>query len=252
MTRTGQNLTERQQQVLTFIKDYSRAMGYPPSVREIGKEVGLKSSSTVHSHLNSLEMKGYIRREESAARAIVVLDRSRDANGTGGAGGTGGVDSVDGPDGVYTNGLAAIDSRSTGENDRHPLSATDIARKVVVLPLVGRVAAGSPILATENVEDSFVLPRNLMGDTGSFLLTIHGDSMIEAGINDGDYVVVREQCTANNGDIVVAMLGEEATVKTFYRESDRIRLQPENAALGPIYSRDVRIVGKVIALLRVL
>jgi repressor LexA len=208
-------LTTRQQQVFEFIKSYSSQHGYPPSVRDIGKQVGLKSSSTVHSHLISLENKGYIRRDPSSARAIEII---------------GGLDDVD----------PEINSEYEYQ----------YMQNVVKLPVLGRVAAGEPILADQNIEDSFALPTQVVGDTGSFMLTIHGNSMIEAGINDGDYVVVREQNTATNGDIVVALLGDEATVKTFYREPDRIRLQPQNSTMEPIYSRDVQIVGKVIALLR--
>jgi repressor LexA len=230
-----QTLTGRQRQVLDFIENYSNAHGYPPSVREIGKMVGLKSSSTVHSHLNSLEMKGYIKREAAAARAIVVLDKDGDLL----------VDATKRQPQPDTYDWSGAEN-TTLPNDH------DIASSVVVLPLLGRVAAGEPILATGNIEDSFALPQKLVGDRGSFMLTIHGDSMVEAGINDGDYVVVREQSTADNGDYVVAMIGEDATVKTFYREPNRIRLQPENSAMEPIYLHDVRIVGKVIALLRTL
>ena len=153
--------------MLGFIKDYSVAKGFPPSVREIGTTVGLKSSSTVHAHLNSLESKGYISRQATIARTIVILDKAweeldEDAVADGG-----------------TNSSVGLPS------DR------DIANSVVVLPLLGRVAAGEPILALNNIEDSFVLPQKLVGYSGSFMLTIRGDSMIEAGINDGDYVVVR-------------------------------------------------------------
>jgi len=210
-------LSERQQEILEFLTAFTSQNGYPPSVRDIGAAVGLSSSSTVHSHLNALEDKGYIKRDPSSARAISVISSDRDISSQG----------------------------SSGRNNRLP-------RNVVELPLVGQVAAGIPILADQNIEDSLLLPTQIVGDTGSFMLTVKGDSMIEAGILDGDYVVVKEQPTANNGEIVVALIDDEATVKTFYKEANRIRLQPENHTMEPIYARDVLILGKVIALLRAL
>jgi len=210
-------LSERQQEILDFLTAFTAKNGYPPSVRDIGNAVGLSSSSTVHSHLNALEDKGYIRRDPSSARAISVISRETETS-------------------------------SRGGSDR----ILRLPRNVIELPLVGQVAAGLPTLAEENIEDSMLLPTQIVGDMGSFMLTVKGDSMIEAGILDGDYVVVKEQPTANNGEIVVALIDDEATVKTFYRESDRIRLQPENHTMEPIYARDVMILGKVIALLRTL
>jgi repressor LexA len=207
-------LTKRQDEILRFLRDFTRDNGYPPSVREIGDAVGLSSSSTVHSHLRALENKGYVRRDSSQARALTIID-----------------------------GMDSAENNAPGE-------APDVFREVVALPLVGRVAAGEPILAEQNIEDTFPMPAQVVGDTGSFMLAVHGDSMIDAGILDGDYVVVREQHDATNGDIVVAMLGDGATVKTFYREPDRIRLQPQNPTMSPIYSTDVHIVGKVTALIR--
>ncbi|MDR1422059.1 MAG: transcriptional repressor LexA [Coriobacteriales bacterium] len=207
------DLTERQQAILDFLVESTAKNGYPPSVREIGEAVGLSSSSTVHSHLSSLEAKGFIKRDPSSARALTVV------------------------------GQEASDPAS---------SASDPFRNVVMLPLLGRVAAGEPILAQQNIEETLTLPTQIVGDSSSFLLTVRGESMIEAGILDGDYVVVREQATASNGEIVVALIEDEATVKTFYRESDRIRLQPENPRMDPIYVRDVQILGKVVALLRAL
>lgn len=205
-------LTRRQQQILDFIRAEVHRLGYPPSVREIGEAVGLSSSSTVHSHLAALEAKGLIRRDPSKPRALEVLD-FRD-----------------------------------GEN------AIDYGR-VRAVPVVGQVAAGQPILAAENIEQTLPLPVEFSGDE-TFILRVRGDSMIEAGILNGDFVVVRQQTTANNGEIVVAMVSDEtsgepeATVKTFYREADRIRLQPENSSMEPIYVTDVTIVGKVVALFR--
>ncbi|MDR3307526.1 MAG: transcriptional repressor LexA, partial [Coriobacteriales bacterium] len=207
-------LTNRQQEILDFLRTATAKQGYPPSVREIGNAVGLSSSSTVHSHLQALENKGYIHRDPAAARALVVVDQ------------------------------IVIEESNTLSEER------DLLRNVVALPLVGSVAAGTPILAEQNIEDTYPLPSQLVGDTSSFMLTVKGESMIEAGIFNGDYVVVREQNTANNGDIVVALLEDEATVKTFYREPTRIRLQPENSTMDPIYTTDVLILGKVVALLR--
>jgi repressor LexA len=210
-------LSDRQQHILDFLKEFTLRNGYPPSVREIGEAVGLSSSSTVHSHLGALENKGYIRRDPSSARALTVI--------------------------------ADDDEKSaSAEFEGTPR----LPRNVVELPVVGRVAAGAPILADQNIEESFMLPTQIVGDSSSFLLTVRGESMIEAGILDGDYVVVKEQPTANNGEIVVALIEDEATVKTFYKEPDRIRLQPENNTMEPIYVRDVTILGKVIALLRTL
>jgi repressor LexA len=207
-------LTKRQQEIFDFIKTYSAKYGYPPTVRDIGKAVGLASSSTVHAHLANLEKAGLLRRDPSKPRAIELLDRA-----------IGGV-----------RGTAEAAVRSVvGERG---------------LPLVGQVAAGEPILAEENIEDHVVVPPEAGGESGQFLLRVKGDSMIEAGILEGDLVVVHEQDTAEDGDIVVALVGDEATVKRFYREPDHIRLQPENPTMEPIRTRDVKIMGKVVGLLR--
>jgi repressor LexA len=218
-------LSERQQEILVFLRDFIARNGYPPSVREIGEAVGLSSSSTVHSHLNTLENKGFIKRDPSSARALTILDRDTDT-------------------------AAPVDPTAARRTDAD--APGRLPRNVIALPLVGCVAAGTPTLAEQNIEDSLTLPTQIVGDTGSFLLTVRGESMIEAGILDGDYVVVKEQPTAHNGEIVVALIDDEATVKTFYREPDRIRLQPENQSMQPIYVRNVTILGKVIALLRAL
>ncbi|MDO8885403.1 transcriptional repressor LexA [Candidatus Oleimmundimicrobium sp.] len=202
------SLTKRQQQILDFILAEIHKKGYPPSVRDIGKAVGLSSTSTVHSHLSSLEKKGYLRRDPAKPRAIEVLG-FREAE----------------------IGLPPSKIRS--------------------VPVVGRIAAGTPLLAEENIEDTFPLPADMVKDN-AFILKTKGDSMVGAGIFENDYLVVRQQSTAQNGDIVVALLGEEATVKRFYKEKDRIRLQPENPAMEPIFSQDVIILGKVTALLRLL
>ena len=197
------NLTRRQEEILEFLKDEIRAKGYPPSVREIGAAVGLNSSATVHSHLNSLENKGMIRRDPTKPRAIEILD-----------------------DDFQT----VVDA--------------------VAVPVVGRVTAGAPILAVENIEDYFPMPRQVIRDQEVFILQVRGDSMIEAGILDSDYVIVRKQSAADNGDIVVALLGDEATVKTFYKEKTHVRLQPENSALSPILTQNVKILGRVIGVFR--
>jgi len=199
-------LSDRQRQILDFIRAEIHRRGYPPAVREIGKAVGLSSSSTVHSHLAALEEKGFIRRDPSKPRALEVLDFRDTERG--------------------------IDMGS-----------------VRSVPLVGQVAAGVPLLAAENIEATLPLPAE-MADDETFVLKVKGESMIEAGILDGDYLVVRQQANADNGDVVVAMLDDEATVKRYYREPDRIRLQPENSAMEPIYSRDVTVLGKVISLFR--
>src|SRR5438132_7069015 len=200
------DLTKRQQEIVDFIKRYSAKYGYPPTVRDIGKAVGLASSSTVHAHLSNLEKIGLLRRDPSKPRAIELLDRA--------------VESVRGI------------VRSDG------------------LPLVGAVAAGQPILAEENIEDYVSVPQIAGGAEGGYLLRIRGESMKDAGILEGDFVVVRSQDTAHNGDIVVALLGEEATVKRYFRESDHVRLQPENEAMEPIRSKEVKVLGRVVGLLR--
>lgn len=200
------DLTERQRQVLQFIKDELRQKGYPPSVREIGEAIGLSSSSTVHGHMAKLEEKGYIRRDPTKPRAIEVR----------------------------------------GEVGSMP------AKRTISVPVVGRVTAGLPIYADQNVEDHFPLPIDFVraDEDDLFFLTVQGDSMIEAGILDGDYVLVRRQQHANNGDIVVAMIEDEATVKRFYREHGHIRLQPENRFMDPIIVPNAQVLGKVIGLIR--
>lgn len=200
-------ISERQQEILEYIKIQIQIKGYPPSVREIGEAVGLSSSSTVHSHLAKLEEKGLIKRDPSKPRTIEILE----------------TDSTD---------MFAYSQR------------------LIKVPLVGKVTAGQPILAIENIEETFLLPKSLVGYEEVFMLTISGDSMIEAGIFDGDNVIVKRQESANNGDIVVALLDEEATVKRFFKESGRIRLQPENSNMDPIYAIDVNVLGKVVGVYR--
>jgi repressor LexA len=210
------DLTKRQQEIFDFIKRYSAKYGYPPTVRDIGKAVGLASSSTVHAHLANLEKLGLLRRDPSKPRAIELLDRVR-----------GDVGSAVG---------------SAVEN------ALGVLRPG--LPLVGQVAAGTPILAEENIEDYVQVPAIAGGEDGEYVLRVRGESMKNAGILGGDFVVVRPQETASDGEIIVALVGEEATVKRFFRESDHIRLQPENETMEPIRSKEVRILGRVVGVFR--
>ena len=207
------DLTKRQQEIFDFIKRYSNDFGYPPTVRDIGKAVGLASSSTVHAHLANLEKLGLLRRDPSKPRAIEMLDRAR-----------GGVEQ------------AVENVKSFVKPDG--------------LPVVGHVAAGSPILAEENIEEYVPVPPLAGGDSGEYILRIRGESMKNAGMLEGDYVVVRPQEDATDGEIVVALVGEEATVKRFFRESDHVRLQPENETMEPIRSKDVRVLGRVVGLFR--
>ena len=197
------NLTKRQQEIFEFIKRYSSQHGYPPTVRDIGKAIGLTSSSTVHTHLANLEKIGLLRRDPSKPRALELLvDTAKKAVGPSG------------------------------------------------LPVVGRVAAGAPVLAEENIEEYVEVPQLAGGDAGEYVLRVSGDSMRDAGILDGDHVVVHKQETARNGEIVVALVGEEATVKRYFKESDHIRLQPENDAHEPIRTRDAQILGRVVGVCR--
>ena len=207
-------LGKRQLAIYDFIKTYSEEHGYPPSVREIGAAVGLASPSTVHMHLKVLEEHGLIKRDSKKPRTIEVMERP----------------SADGQP------LASV--------------TQDVDRDVITLPLVGRVAAGTPILAEQNIEDTLSLPTSIVGDASSFILRVRGESMINAGIFDGDYIVVKEQHEAHDGEIVVALIDDSATVKTFYRERDRIRLQPENDSMEPIYVDNPVILGRVTALIR--
>ncbi len=197
------NLTKRQQEIFDFVKQYVGEHGYPPTVRDIGKAIGLTSSSTVHAHLANLEKLGLLRRDPTKPRAIEVLK--------------------------------------------------DKARQVVTppgLPVVGQVAAGQPVLADENIEEYVPVPGIAGGDDGEFVLRVKGDSMKDAGILEGDFVIVRRQETAGDGEIVVALVGEEATVKRFFRENDHVRLQPENESMEPIRTREAQVLGRVVGLCR--
>ena len=205
-------LSKRQAAIYDYICNYTAERGFPPSVREIGAAVGLASPSTVHMHLKVLQERGLIRRDSKKPRTIEVVNDDT------------------------TQHLATV--------------SQDANNNVITLPIVGNVAAGTPILAEQNVEDSITLPTSIVGDSSSFVLKVRGQSMINAGIFDGDYVIVREQHDAHDGEIVVALIDESATVKTFYLEKDQIRLQPENDAMNPIYVKDASIIGRVTALIR--
>lgn len=213
----ARKITKRQQQIYDFIRSYQTEKGYPPSVREMAAAVGLSSPSTVHAHLSALEAHGLIKRDKTKPRALEVFEQEGNLDTT-----------------------AGFSKES---------SAPEI-RGVVSLPLVGRVAAGMPILAEQNIEDTFTVPTEIASDSSSFILEVHGNSMINVGIYNGDYIIVHEQPSAMNGDIVVAMIDGSATVKTFYKERGRVRLQPENDAMEPIFADNPTILGKVVALMR--
>ena len=205
--------TERQQKILDVIHEFTSEHGYPPSVREIGERVGLSSSSTIHAHLKALEKRGIILRDPTKPRA-----------------------------------MRSAQQPPHGFDGRHGEGSLPDA---VVMPIVGKVAAGTPITAQENLEGEFVLPTAFVPKASdAFMLRVQGESMIEAAILDGDLIMVRPQKTATNGEIVVAMVDGEATVKRFYKESGRVRLQPENQTMEPIYASDVEIIGRVEAVVR--
>jgi repressor LexA len=206
-------LTDRQREIYDYVVGYVDGHGYPPTVREIGEAVGLASPSTVHAHLANLERAGLLRRDPTKPRALELVGRERER--------------------------------------AQPAGAPDVHR----LPLVGEIAAGGPLLAEQNIEEYLAVPEPLSRGGDEFLLRVKGDSMIQAGILDGDVVVVERRQDARNGDIVVALAGDdesadEATVKRFFREDGRVRLQPENDALEPIYARHVQVLGKVIGVFR--
>ena len=197
-------ISDKQRQILEYIKSEILAKGYPPAVRDICQAVDLKSTSSVHAHLETLEKNGYIRRDPTKPRAIEILDEDFNLG----------------------------------------------RREVTNIPLVGAVAAGQPILAQQNIENYFPVPVEMAPNAQCFALQVKGDSMIGIGINDGDYVFVKETASANNGDLVVALVDDSATVKTFYKENGYIRLQPENDAMEPIIVNDCKILGKVFGVFR--
>lgn len=207
-------LKEREQKILNYMKSEIKKKGYPPTVREICSALNIKSTSTAHKDIDSLVKQGYIIKDPSKPRALMVIDNDLASDLC--------TDSIPSDGAVHT--------------------------EVIEIPVVGRIAAGTPILAEENIEDSFPVPARFAGNGTNFMLTVKGESMIEAGIIDGDYILVEQQNTARNGDIVVAMVDgfeSEATVKTFYKEADHIRLQPENSTMSPILVQDAKILGKV-------
>jgi repressor LexA len=230
----GDGLTVRQRRVLEVIRNSVDRRGYPPSLREIGESVGLTSPSSVAHQLSSLERKGYLRRDPNRPRAIEVVSPDSALGERGYRSGDGGVGTV-------------IDS--TGRLDTETDSG-DARPEASYVPVVGRIAAGGPILAEEVVEDVFPLPKQIVGEGPLFLLKVVGDSMVDAAICDGDWVVVRQQQNADNGDIVAAMLDNEATVKTFKRRDGKVWLMPHNADYSPIDGDDATILGKVTAVLR--
>jgi len=220
------NLTVREKQILDYMRGVINKKGYPPTVREVCASLNIKSTSTVHKALTALEHQGYIRKDPSKRRAIEVLQNENE----------------EAPARKNTNSIG-ISYDNAQRSD------------IVDLPVVGRIAAGTPILAEENIEDSFPVPARYVSKGTNFMLTVRGESMIEAGIFDGDYILVHEQNTADNGDIVVAMIDgfeSEATVKTFYKEAGRIRLQPQNSTMSPIFVKDVKILGLVKGVFRYL
>ena len=224
--RTGQvkkrktkELTIRQKQILRYITKEIEENGYAPSVREIGKAVGLSSTATVHNYLKQLEDLQYIKKETQKGRTLRILKSETD---------------------LYV----------PLKPGKEPAKAFYNKKEMVDVPVVGKITAGAPILAVENITDTFPIPLEFVGNSQSFMLVVRGESMIEAGILDGDLILVRRQNVAENGQIIVALIDDEATVKTFYKENNYIRLQPENSTMEPIIVPDCKILGKVIGVFK--
>lgn len=217
--RKTEELTFRQKQILRYITKQIEENGYAPSVREIGRAVGLSSTATVHTYLKQLEELKYIKKENQKGRTLRILKDEADLH----------VPYIPG---------------------KEPTKAFYNKKEMVDVPVVGKITAGAPILAVENVTDTFPIPLEFVGNSQSFMLKVRGESMIEAGILDGDLILVRRQNVAENGQIIVALIDDEATVKTFYKEKDYIRLQPENSTMDPIIVPDCKILGKVIGVFR--
>lgn len=213
----SKELNNRERDILKFIEKQVADLGYAPSVREIGKAVGLSSTATVHAYLAKLEEKGFIKKETQKGRTLRLLK-----------------------------GLNKKPTTEEVPNEKQFYSG----RELVDVPVVGKITAGAPILAVENITDNFLIPIDFVGNSESFMLTVSGESMIEAGILDGDYILVKRQNVARNGEIVVAMIDDEATVKTFYMENGHIRLQPENSSMDPIIVPDCQILGRVVGVFR--
>ena len=211
---TRAETTRKEKAILKFIENQVIANGYPPSVREIGKAVGLSSTATVHAYLEKLEKQGFIKKEDKKGRTLKVI-------------------------------------KGTDNKPFEKASKEFYTQKELVdVPIIGKITAGQPILAVENVTDTFPIPVYFVGNSESFMLTVRGESMIEAGILDGDYILVKRTNSAENGQIVVALIDDEATVKTFYKEDGYIRLQPENSTMDPIIVPDCQILGKVAGVFR--
>ena len=204
------DLNDREKDILMFIEAQVKKEGYPPSVREIGKAVGLSSTATVHTYIAKLKEKGYLSKEDQKGRTLKLLKGGKKEE----------------PKPVYN------------------------GKELAEVPVIGKITAGEPILAVENITDTFPIPIDFVGNSESFMLVVRGESMIEAGILDGDYILVKKQDIARNGEIVVALIGEEATVKTFYKEKDHIRLQRENSTMDPIIVPTCEILGKVAGVFR--
>ena len=213
MKKSSEELNKREKAILKFIEKQVKEKGYPPSVREIGKAVGLSSTATVHGYIEKLTQKGYIKKEDQKGRTLKLLK------------------------GGLTESEPEQKSFYSG-------------REMVDVPVIGKISAGAPILGVENVVDTFPIPIDFVGNSESFMLTVKGESMIEAGILNGDYILIKRQETARNGEIVVALIEDEATVKTFYKENGHIRLQPENSTMDPIIVTDCKILGKVAGVFR--
>lgn len=220
----GQVLTKMQLKILNYIENCVSSKGYPPSVREIGEAVGLKSPSTVHTHLQNLEKKGHIRRDSTKPRAIEIMKENYEDN---------------------------IKDENENLNKNYKTEIKKYHNEITEIPILGRISAGTPIPAYEEFDEYFPIPVSLVSDGNYYMLKIRGDSMINAGILDGDYVIIRQQVEVKDGDMVAALIGDDATVKTFYKEDGFIRLQPENNEMQPILVKDVVILGKVKGVFRV-
>ena len=231
-------MKEREQRILEYMKKEIREKGYPPTVREICAALNIKSTSTCHKDIASLEAQGFLKKDPARPRALLVVDQDFDQQG------------------AIRNAVNAVNAVNTGFGTGSAPAVDAVERTDIVdVPLVGRIAAGTPILAEQNIDDSFPIPARFVGNGTTFMLTVRGESMIEAGIMDGDYILVEQCNTARNGDMVVAMVDgfeSEATVKTFYKEDDHVRLQPENHTMSPIIVDDVKILGKVKGVFRYL
>ena len=211
---TREETTRKEKAILKFIEKQVKTNGYPPSVREIGKAIGLSSTATVHAYLSKLEKQGFIKKEDKKGRTLKII------------------------------------KGSNGKPYNKASKSFYTQKELVDVPIIGKITAGQPILAVENITDTFPIPIDFVGSSESFMLTVTGESMIEAGILDGDYILVKKQDDARNGEIVVALIGDEATVKTFYKEKNHIRLQPENSTMDPIIVPDCKILGKVAGVFR--